>query len=272
MSGKLNKLKSIIKEMNSVIIAYSGGIDSTFLTKIAYDVLKENAIAVTAKSETYSESELQKAIDLARRIGIEHIIIHTEEYKNPEFKKNPPNRCYYCKKELFCKLKELAVLKNIKYVLDGSNADDINDYRPGMMATRELNIRQPLIEAGFTKEEIRKYAKDLNLSNWNKPSSPCLSSRFPYGEEITTEKIKMIYESEKYLNNLNIFNNVRVRYHKDIARIEVEEEHFNEIIKLSETIVNKITKIGFKYVTLDLKGFRSGSLNEGLPKIQKKWK
>lgn len=265
-NNKLDSLKDIIKEMESVIIAYSGGIDSTFLTQIAYDVLKEKALAVTAKSETYAESELEKAIDLAKHIGIEHLIIETEEYKNPEFKKNPINRCYFCKKELFCKLKELSDKKNIKYVLDGSNADDTNDYRPGMLASKELNIRQPLIEVGFSKEEIRKYAKEFNLSNWNKPSSPCLSSRIPYGEEITTEKIKMIYDSEKYLNDLNIFNNIRVRYHQDIARIEVEEEHFPDLIKFSKSIVNNITKIGFKYVTLDLKGFRSGSLNEIISK------
>jgi pyridinium-3,5-biscarboxylic acid mononucleotide sulfurtransferase len=260
--NKINKLQEILKEMGTVIVAYSGGIDSTFLSKIAYDVLKENAIAVTGHSETYSKDELNKAIVIAKKINIKHIIIETDEYKNEKFQNNPPDRCYYCKKELFCKLLSLAKKKNIAYVLDGSNFDDTNDYRPGMKATAEFKIRQPLLEVELSKQEIRDYAKKINLPNWNKPSSPCLSSRVPYGEKITTEKIKMVYSAEKYLLDLKLFDNIRVRYHKNIARIEIDKKHFTKLLNVSSEIVSKFNEIGFKYVTLDLQGFRSGSLNE----------
>lgn len=251
--------------MDSVAIAFSGGVDSTFLTKVAYDVLGEKAIAVTASSPTFPQIELDAAKQLAEKIGIGHIVIDSEETKNINFVKNPINRCYYCKKELFSKIKQVAAEKKLNFVIDGSNADDASDYRPGTRALKKLNVISPLQDVGLTKKEIKELSKDMNLDTWDKPSFACLASRFPYGIEITISRLKQVEDAEAYLNSLGI-KQFRVRYHNEVARIEVSKNDFDKIIKHSDNIVQQFKKLGFKYIALDMDGYRTGSLNEVLEK------
>jgi len=262
---KLENLKKMISEMGHVLIAFSGGVDSTFLLKVCVDVLgRENVIAVTASSPTYQMDETE-AKKIAQFFGVKHVIIHTNEMGNEKFLSNTVERCYFCKKELFSKLKEIAAEHGIKHVLDASNADDSLDYRPGMKAARELGIKSPLLEAGITKEEIRKFSKEMGLPTATKPSQSCLASRFPYGEKITEEKLKMVAEAEKFLKELG-FKVVRVRHHGNIARIEVDK---NEMVRLMEERIRKkiyerLKEIGYTWVCLDLMGYRSGSMNEAI--------
>jgi len=262
---KLENLKKMISEMGHVLIAFSGGVDSTFLLKVCVDVLgRENVIAVTASSPTYEMDETE-AKKIAQFFGVKHVIIHTNEMGNEKFLSNTVERCYFCKKELFSKLKEIAAEHGIKHVLDASNADDSLDYRPGMKAARELGIKSPLLEAGITKEEIRKFSKEMGLPTATKPSQSCLASRFPYGEKITEEKLKMVAEAEKFLKELG-FKVVRVRHHGNIARIEVDK---NEMVRLMEERIRKkiyerLKEIGYTWVCLDLMGYRSGSMNEAI--------
>lgn len=263
IDNKFNKLKEGIKALESVVIAYSGGVDSTFLLKVAYDMLGDNVIAVTAKSSTYPEREFNEAKKLAEKIGVKHIVIVSEELDIEGFSKNPTNRCYYCKKELFTKIKNIAKENNMNYVLDGSNLDDVGDYRPGMIAAKELDVLSPLKLAELTKSDIRQLSKALGLPTWDKPSFACLSSRVPYGSEITIPKLNMIERAEQFLLDLG-FRQVRVRHHGDIARIEVAAEEREKIfsIELMNKISEKLKAIGFKYVTFDLAGYRTGSMNE----------
>jgi len=268
--NKLELLKEKLMSLKSVAVAYSGGVDSTFLLKVAQEVLGDNVIAITAKSSTYPERELREAKKFAEEIGVKHIVIVSEELEIEGFAKNPSNRCYYCKKELFTKLNNIAKENNINQVIDGSNLDDTGDFRPGMVAAKELGIISPLKIAGMTKDDIRGISKVYGLKTWNKSSLACLSSRVPYGSEITLKKLKMIEEAEQFLLDLG-FQQVRVRHHGEIARIEVSPDEREKIfnVELMNKISAKLKKIGFKYVTLDLSGYRTGSMNEVLTDNQK---
>lgn len=261
MSRKLRKLQKILKKYKSVLVAYSGGVDSTLLLKVALDTLnKQNVFACIAKSETYPSTEVRFAIKMAKCLGASFSVIKTNELRNENFTKNPFNRCYYCKEELFLKLKEIAKARKLRYVVDGANYDDRLDFRPGSIAGKKLGIKSPLKEAKLTKEDIRKISKGLKLSTWDKPSFACLSSRLPYGQRIEIKVLKMIDESEKYLKQIG-FKQVRVRHHGGIARIEVPAEEVKKAVRFRKKIADKLKKIGYTYVTLDLEGYRTGSMN-----------
>lgn len=266
---KFEHLKKTLKKMGRVLVAFSGGVDSSFLSKVALDTLgSENVLSVTADSETYPEKELKEAISLAKKIGLDgrHRIIKTSELRIKNFSENPPQRCYHCKYELFSKLKEIARKNKIPYVIDGSNFSDRDDFRPGRKALNRLGIRSPLLESKLTKEEIRVLSKKLKLPTWNKPAYACLSSRIPYGEKITPKKLKRIEKAENFLKNLG-FSQLRVRCHNDIARIELEPKELKGLLsneKLRQKIYDKLRGLGFTYITLDLLGYRSGSMNEVL--------
>lgn len=262
---KLNKLKNILSNMHAVVVAYSGGVDSTFLLKAAKDVLGDKVLAVTARSNTYQKKEYEDAISLSKRIGAELKIIDTEELDNPLFSNNPTDRCYYCKEELFNKLKKIANRYGYNNVIYGATMSDINDFRPGSKAAVELGIRAPLQEADLNKEEIRQLSKELGLSTWNKPAMACLASRFPYGKRITDKQLSNVEQAEEYIVSLG-FKNVRVRVYDKLARIEIDKSQIKKLLSNSvkNEIINKVKKLGFTYVTLDLEGYRSGSMNEVL--------
>lgn len=251
--------------MEGLLVAYSGGVDSTFLLQVAKDVLGEKVIAVTAKSPTYPEKEYEEGLVLANRIGVRHLTITTDELDQCEYSNNPSNRCYYCKRELFGKLRAIAADEGLEWVADGTNYDDLTDYRPGRIAADELKVRSPLCEAQLTKEDIRAISRELGLSTWNKPAQACLASRIPYGTVITTSKLKRISQAEDYLLTLGI-RDVRVRDHGDIARIEVSADAIgfvgDEVQR--QGVVKQLKSLGYTYVTIDLEGYRTGSLNEVL--------
>ncbi|MBU0579633.1 MAG: ATP-dependent sacrificial sulfur transferase LarE [Candidatus Margulisbacteria bacterium] len=250
---------------NKVLIAFSAGTDSTFLAKTAFDLLGQNAVAVTAVSETYTKDELEFAQKLMAEWGMRHIILETSELEIPQFKNNPVDRCYYCKFELFSKLKKLADEMGIPYVLEGSNADDLKDYRPGRRAIEELGIKSPLLEAGLTKAEIRELSKQMGLPTHDKPALACLASRFPYGEEITKEKLDRVYQAEKYLREkFKEFYpfQLRVRHMNGVAKIEVDKKMIAVFEKELDSISRQLKVLGFSKVELDPKGYRTGSLNE----------
>jgi len=263
----LLRLQSVLNGLGSVLIAYSGGVDSTFLCKVAFETLGDKAVAVTARSSTYPTRELEAARSIAKQIGIRHLEIESEELEIPGFAQNDRNRCFYCKQELFSKLAGLATELDLKVVLEGSNLDDNADYRPGLKAAEALGIISPLRQAGFDKQLIREISRDLNLSTWDKPSFACLSSRFPYGESINPEKLRQVEQAEQFLFDRG-FTQVRVRHHGDIARIELLPAEFSRLIdpQFSEAISNHFRKLGFLYTTADLTGYRTGSLNEGFHK------
>jgi len=253
--------------MEKVLIAFSGGVDSTFLIKAAKDALgARNVLAVTATSETYPKSELKDAKRLANIIGVKHTVIATEEFKDIKFTANPPQRCYYCKSELFDKLKKIARTDGFKYVADASNYDDRKDFRPGALAAKENKVRSPLKEARLTKDDIRNFSKQLGLPTWNKPSYACLASRIPYHDAITKRKLNAVESAEEFLRKKAAVGQVRVRCHGDIARIEVTPKDMRRLVdgKASGDIVRRLNALGFKYVTVDLKGYRTGSMNPAL--------
>jgi uncharacterized protein len=262
-SEKQERLKEELRKLGSVAIAFSSGVDSTFLLKTAHDVLGDQAIAITAKSCTFPKRELEEAAAFCKQEGIRHIIVESDELEVEGFRENPPNRCYLCKKSLFTQLIQVAKEQGIAYVAEGSNMDDLGDYRPGLQAISELQIESPLRKAGLYKEEIRTLSKKLGLKTWEKPSFACLSSRFVYGEEITREKLSMVDQAENLLLMLGFYQ-FRVRIHGKIARIEVLPEEFPKLMENRELIVDKLTEFGFSYVTMDLKGYRMGSMNETL--------
>jgi uncharacterized protein len=262
---KLEQLKNWLETMDKVLIAYSGGVDSTLVAKVAYDVLGEQALAITAVSPSLLGEELEEAMAQADFIGITHEIIETQEMDNPNYTSNPVNRCYFCKSELHNHLKPLASERGYPYVIDGVNADDLKDYRPGIAAAKERGARSPLAELGISKAEVRELSRHLGLPWWDKPAQPCLSSRFPYGEEITIAKLQRVGRAEIYLRQLG-YRNLRVRCDGETARIELPPEQikgFMEKINLGE-LVSRFQELGFIYITLDLEGYRSGKLN---PKI-----
>ena len=269
LEQKLGQLKTIFAEMEQALIAYSGGVDSTLVAKIAYDVLGDRAIAVTAVSPSLLPEELEDAQVQAAEIGITHKIIDTHEMDNPNYTANPVNRCYFCKSELHDTLKPLATQLGYPYVVDGVNADDLRDYRPGIQAAKERGVRSPLAEVGVTKAEVRQLSQQLSLPWWDKPAQPCLSSRFPYGEEITIAKLQRVGRAEIYLRRLG-WQNLRVRSDGDTARIELPPEKIKEFVLTMDlqAIVVAFQSYGFVYVTLDLEGYRSGKLNQVLTSQQ----
>lgn len=265
LQEKYQQLQAIFKEMDRTLIAYSGGVDSALIAKVAQDVLGDRVLAITAISPSLLPEELVEAEEQAASMGIAHEIVETQEMENPNYTSNPINRCYFCKSELHDTLKPLALERGYPYVVDGVNADDLRDYRPGIQAAKERGVRSPLAEVGFSKLEVRELSKQLGLSWWDKPAQPCLSSRFPYGEEITLEKLQRVGRAEVYLRKLG-YRNLRVRSEGQTARIELPPEKIQEFVintDLSQ-VVKAFQNYGFSYVTLDLEGYRSGKLNQVL--------
>lgn len=263
---KRDRLLEILRQLDSCAVAYSGGVDSAVLAKAAHLALGEKAIAVTAKSPSLASGEIEQAREVARLIGIEHREIDTSELQNPDYQRNAPDRCYHCKSELYSRLDQLAPKLNVQEVVAGANLDDTGDYRPGLKAAAEHQVRNPLAECEITKDEVRQLAAHWNLPVWDKPATPCLSSRIAYGEEVTPERLAMIDQAEQFLRQRG-FNVVRVRYHKgDLARVEVPLEELPRLLEepFRNAFAAHLQSLGFRHITLDLQGFRSGSMNLGI--------
>jgi uncharacterized protein len=264
MIDKEQALRDTLSSLRSVIVAYSGGVDSAYLAYVAHDTLGDRALAVTADSPSYPERHRQMALDIARRFNLRHSIIRTDELETPEYRANPANRCYYCKHELYTHLTKIAAAHDAT-VVDGNNADDRGDYRPGRQAAREFGVRSPLDEVDLSKDEIRELSRKAGLPTWDEPSSACLSSRIPYFSEVTSEKLQMIERAEEAVRRLG-FRVCRVRHHDVLARIELDRQELARALEpgTSAALVRELKAIGYQYVTIDLQGYRTGSLNEGL--------
>ncbi|MCD6451081.1 MAG: ATP-dependent sacrificial sulfur transferase LarE [Acidobacteria bacterium] len=265
LSAKEKRLKEIIEGYGSLVVAFSGGVDSSYLTYIAHQVLGERMLAITADSPTYPVHELKEAKEFAKKWSIPHKVINSNELDVPKFRENPEDRCYYCKKELLTSLIEIAKEEGFSFVAEGSTLDDLSDFRPGRRAISELGVKSPLIEAGLSKEEVRNLSRKAGLSTWNKPSFACLASRFPYHHPITKEKLVMVERAEEVLRELG-FHQFRVRHHQELARIELESEDIKRAVspEVKRKIVKAFKEIGYHFIALDLEGYRQGSMNEPL--------